>query len=492
MLDGRRNILLKNGTAVALGNRGVALLSALLAAGGKAVSKDDLLQAAWQTTAIEESNLSVQIASLRKALGRRKDGGEWIVTVQRFGYQFVDAELSTPSAAVAPEPPETPLLAVLPFANLSSDPEQQFFADGLAEDLITELSKIRGLRVIARHSSFAYRNTPSGSGDIAKALGVQFVVEGSVRRSSDRVRINVQLVNMRENAAIWADKFDGGLEDVFKLQDEVVAKISSALSGLLPVQGRSVSRRAPNLEAYDLFVRGRLMSLQSPEDNLAARPLLERACKLDEGFAEAHAWLAMNLNFGWMYCNEADCRPRVQMLAEKAVALDPGNADAHVVLGYVRVFNGAAELDLGRQEFTQALAINPSHADAWIFSADLDVLEGQPQRALQSAQRAFGLNPHPPPYYYWLLSWILYAGRQYQQIVDMAERDKPEAIGFKRNHAAALAQLGRANEAKAAAQEFLKLVPNFTIGSWISTLPFRRPEDARHFIEGYRKAGFPD
>lgn len=478
---------------VAIGQRGLALLDALVAAGGRAVSKDDLLLAAWQTSVIEESNLSVQIAALRKALGRKRDGSDWIATVQRHGYQFVDQAAPSPSTPFGHESSDaTELsLAVLPFVNLSADEEQKYFADGLAEDLITELAKSGGLRVIARHSSFAYRDTAMSAAEIAKSLNVQFVVEGSVRRSTDRVRINVQLVDIKKDSPVWADRFDGSLRDIFALQDEVVEKIRIATSLVLPTVAKPPSRRTPNLEAYDHFVRGRFFSLQSPEDNRMARPLLERACALDDGFAEAHAWLAMNLNFGWMYCYEEDHRLRVQGLAEKAIVLDPGNADAHVVLGYVLIFNGRAQLREGREQFDEALQFNPSHADAWLFSADLGVLEGDSQRSLAAARRAFQLNPMPPPYYHWLLSWILYAARRYEDVAAIAEREKPQAIGFMRNHAAALAQLGRDVEAREVARQFLQLVPQFTIRSWIETLPFQNRQDARHFIEGYEKAGFP-
>jgi TolB-like protein len=494
VFDGKHRVLLKNGAPIAIGQRGIALLEALIAADGRNVSKDVLLRAAWGTDAIEESNLSVQIAALRKALGRKNDGSEWIMTIQRLGYQFVNRELPPKSTSqiesTAPTKEEKPAVAVLPFTNLSTDEEQKYFADGLAEDLITELSKSDRLTVIARHSSFSYRESAASTGDIASALGVTFLVEGSVRRSQDRVRISVQLVDAKANSPIWADRFDGQLEDIFKLQDEVVAKIIVSIVNVMPTSASELRQPTTSLEAYDLFVRGRLFSLQSPEENRFARPLLERACALDPQFAEPHAWLAMNLNFGWMYCYEQDCGPRVQALAEKAIALDAKNADAHLVLGYLSIFNGGADLDTGREQFRIARTINPNHADGHMFSADLAVLEGKPEQAFHDAERAFQLNPHPPSYYHWLFSWILYAGKRYEKIVEIAEREKPQAIGFQRNLAAALAQLGRVGEAHKQSQLFMLKVPQFTIKSWIDTLPFQHDNDRQHFIEGYVKAGF--
>ena len=392
----------------------------------------------------------------------------------------------------SPAKPKGASIAVLPFANMSSDPEQEFFADGLSEDLITDLSKVPGLFVIARHSTFAYKGKQIDIRQAAKELGVIYVVEGSVRRSASRVRITVQLIEAAGGGHLWADRFDRNLEDVFELQDEVVGKIVSALSDALPKAAPLPKRRAPNMQAYDLFVRGRVLSMQSPEANIQARAQLERACAIDPTFAEAHAWLAMNLLFGWMYCYQPDSRERVLALARQAVALDPGNAEAHVILGNVLIFNGSGDLDGGRAHFDIALELNPNHADAWLFLADLDVLEGLMDEAVVVGRNAFRLNPHPPPYYHWLFGWVLYGARHYQEVVDTLSRAEAHAVGALRILAAALAQLGRMEEARDTARRFLAAVPDFTIGSWLESMPFRKPEDAAHFIEGYRKAGLPE
>ena len=213
-------------------------------------------------------------------------------------------------------PPGRASIAVLPFTNMSSDPEQEFFADGLSEDLITDLSKVNGLFVIARHSTFAYKGKAFDIRQAARELGVNYVIEGSVRRAASRVRITVQLIDASDGSHVWADRFDRNLEDIFALQDEVVRTIVGALAEALPGAHAPPKRRAPNLEAYDLFVRGRILSMQTPERNLAARPLLERACELDPDFADAHAWLAMNLLFGWMYCYQEDTSEQVLALAQ--------------------------------------------------------------------------------------------------------------------------------------------------------------------------------
>ncbi|TCU20332.1 adenylate/guanylate cyclase domain-containing protein [Rhizobium sullae] len=200
---------------------------------------------------------------------------------------------------------DKPSIAVLPFTNMSSDPEQEYFADGLAEDLITDLSKVPGLLVIARNSTFAYKGRSVDVRSVARDLRVRYVLEGSVRREKARVRINAQLIDATDSSHLWADRFDRDLADVFLLQDEVVHTIVSALSGVLPGAVIFSTRRTASLEAYDLFVRGRVLVIQSPESNRAAPPLLERAIELDPGFADAHAWLSMSHHFAWAYWLDA-------------------------------------------------------------------------------------------------------------------------------------------------------------------------------------------
>ena len=374
VFDSGRKILLKHGKPVAIGQKCLTLLEALLAAEGRVVSKSDLMDAAWQTMNIEESNLSVQIAALRKCLGNSGSGEEWIATVQRVGYQFVyhgeSKELS-----VSPDLPgasqfsgDKPSIAVLPFLNIGSDPEQDYFADGLAEDLITDLSKVPGLTVIARHSSFAYRGKQIDIRQIARELGVRYVVEGSVRRSATRVRINAQFIDATLNSHIWADRFDGDLTDIFQLQDEVVRKIVNALADVLPAARPTPKRRPPNIEAYDLFAKGRALSMHIAGRKQIGASIIGAGLKLDPGFAEAHAWLAMNMLFGWMYCYQENTCEKVMALARRAVSLDPANADAHVVLGYVLIFGGTGDLAGGREQIEIALKLNPNHRRRLDFS----------------------------------------------------------------------------------------------------------------------------
>jgi TolB-like protein len=217
---------------------------------------------------------------------------------------------------------DKPSIAVLPFVNMSSDPEQEYFADGLTEDLITALSRVSGLLVIARHSAFAYKGKPIDIRQVARELGVGFVVEGSVRRVVSRVRITFQLVSAADGTHLAADRFDRNLEDIFSLQDEVVEKIVAALSGALPKPYIRPNRRTPVIEAYDLFVRGRLLTLQSPQLAKTARPLFAEAIRLDPDFVEAYAWLAFSMMLHNVNWEREEPWEKIRGVAEQALSLD--------------------------------------------------------------------------------------------------------------------------------------------------------------------------
>jgi TolB-like protein/DNA-binding SARP family transcriptional activator/cytochrome c-type biogenesis protein CcmH/NrfG len=384
---------------------------------------------------------------------------------------------------------DRPSIAVLRFANLSSDLEQDYFADGLAEDLITDLSRIGGLLVIARHSSFAYKDRTIDARQAARELGVAYIVEGSVRRSASRIRIAIQLMETARGGYLWADRFDRDLEDVFAVQGEVASKIVAALADVLPSARVPPKRRAPSIEAYDLFVRGRVLTVQSPHTTRAALPLLEKTIALDPDFAEAHAWLAMNLTFQWIDGRDYE-RERVLAAADRAVSLDPGNADAYFMRGYALAYSG--NLAAGLEQFELALKSNPNHADAWLFLTDLKVFDGRPQEAIRAVEKAFELNPHPHATYHWLRGFAFYAARHYEEAVRALDHEECRGNGSQRILAAALAQLGRLEEARDVARQFMNDYPEFTMGGWARTQPFRAPGDLDHFIAGYAKAGLPE
>lgn len=498
LLDVERNLFFDRDSPIALGTRGLALLRALVTAKGQVVTKGELMDAAWPNTNVEESNLTVQIAQLRKRLGTSADSEEWIATVPRTGYRFA-GRLQLVSASTAFQTPDSlgpqsmqkASIAVLPFNNMSSDPEQEYFAEGLSEDLITDLSKIPGLLVIARNSSFAYKGRPLDVRQVARELGVRYIIEGSVRRAASQVRINAQVIDAVDHSHVWADRFDRDLADIFALQDEIVDKIVTALAGALPSAPPIAARRPTNIEAYDLAVRGRTLSLRSPDEARAGRSLLAQAIALDPTFAEAHAWLAQGHMAAWAFLGEPMENHRRSALeaGRRAVFLDPENADAHANLGYVLVFDG--KRDEGGAELDTSLRINPNHADAWVYSGELAALRDEAVQGIERIHQGFRLNPYSPSWYYWILGYAQFAAGRYEDAVATLRHEATHRTGSQRVLAAALAQLGRIDDARREARDFMTMVPNFSAREWASTQPFKNETDLQRFLDGYLKAGLP-
>jgi len=320
--------------------------------------------------------------------------------------------------------PSKPSIAVLPFTNMSSDPEHEHFADGLTEDLITDLSQAPGLFVIARSSSFAYKGKPGDVRTVARDLGVRYVLEGSARRAAGRMRLNVQLIDATGGGQLWAGHFDRSLDDIFKVQDEVVAKIVDALVGELTAAQIPERKRPANLEAYDLCVRGRALISQSPLSGREARLLFERAIALDPGFAEAHRWLAVVLQTASLWGDPMEPDRRLALVtAQKAAELDPNDAGNRWVFGIVLTREQRwTEADA---EFAAALELDPNNADAWVFSSELMVLSGRPAEAIVDIQKALRLNLGRRR---WIAPGLLVHESVEQRFADAALQYKPSNL----------------------------------------------------------------
>ncbi|MBB3393065.1 TolB-like protein/Tfp pilus assembly protein PilF [Rhizobium sp. BK275] len=489
VLDPDAGTLLRNDDPVAVGHRGVRLLAAFVGRPGEILGKAELMDAAWPGMAVEEGNLTVQIAQLRKLLGPAEDGGEWISTVPRIGYRFTGTIRQFAGAKRKSLPlPDKPSIAVLPF--VGSDPGQDFFADGLTEDLITDLSRIPGLFVIARNSAFAYKGKAMDVRDIADELGVRYLLDGSARRAAGRVRINAQLVDALAGEHLWAERFDRSLDDIFAVQDEVTGRIVEALLGRL--RTLPPRNRPRNLEAYDLCVRARTLMDDAPQTARETQLMLTRAISLDPDYAEAHRWLALNHWMGWVHSGgpTEENRSVALELARKAVALDPNDAGCRWVLAYLLAYERSfAEADA---EFEKAIALDPNEADTWAALSDIAVLAGRIDEGLQHIGKAFRLNPFPASWYYLTLGQAQYAAGDYEAVVETLRRDETYRTSSRRFLAAGLAQLGRLDEARAEVDLFLVANPQFSIGHWAETEPFRDAGTLAHFVDGYRKAGFPE
>ncbi|MGZ2440639.1 TolB-like protein/Tfp pilus assembly protein PilF [Sinorhizobium medicae] len=491
VLDPGAGTLLRNDDHIAVGYRGVKLLAALVGQPGEILSKAELIEAAWPGRVVEEGNLTVQIALLRKLLGPAADRGEWIVTVPRVGYRFAKSVEQLGGAKREALPlPEKPSIAVLPFVNLSKDPDQESFADGLTADLITDLSRTPGLFVIARNSVFAYKAKTMEVREIARDLGVRYLLQGSARRAAGRARINAQLVDAMSGEHLWAERYDRSLDDIFSVQDEVTGKIVKALLGRL--RAPTPRNRPKNVEAYDLCVRARKLMDDSPQTAREAHLMLTRAVSLDPEYAEAYRWLAINHWMGLVHSGGPTVSSRgiALELARKAVAIDPGDAGCRWVLAYLLAYDQRfTEADA---EFAKAVELDPNEADAWAALSDITVLAGQVEEGLDHIRRAFRLNPFPASWYYLTLGQAQYAAGEYEAAVETLRRDETYRTSSRRFLAASLAQLGRLDEARAEVELFLVGNPHFTIRHWAATEPFRDAATLEHFVLGYHGAGLPE
>jgi len=391
--------------------------------------------------------------------------------------------------------PSKPSIAVLPFVNMTGDPEQAFFSDGISEDIITSLSKFRELFVISRHSSFAYRDKDADAPTVGRALGVRYVLQGSVRASGNRARISVQLVDTSSGRHLWAERYDRELTDAFAVQDEVTELIVATISQRLAAteRGRSGSAGTGDFEAYGLLMRGhRLMFTGGREDNREARRMFEKAIERDPEFARAYAGLSMTHILDWRYDWSADPDQSLKKaleLAKRAVAMDAGNARAHAALGFAYLYTQHTSLAVGCYE--RALALNPNDADIMVEFADVLTYDNRPTEAVKLIERAMRLNPYFPDWYLWYLADAYYTLGRYEDAIATLQRMQDPTEG-RRILAASYAQLGRFEEAHAQAALVLKQQPDFTIRKWAKKQPDQDPSGLDHYLAALRAAGLPE
>jgi TolB-like protein len=517
VLDPDRRELTRGSEVVAIGPQVFDLLLYLIRNRAHVVSKDDVLDAVWSGRIVSESTLTSHINAVRKAIGDSGEAQHLIRTIARKGFRFVGVVSETqspatpdlpttvpapPDQAPAPALPDKPSIAVLAFQNLSGDPEQEYFADGVVEDIITALSRIRWLFVIARNSSFTYKGRAVDVKQIGRELGVRYVLEGSVRKAANRVRITGQLIDATTGAHLWAERFEGTLDDIFELQDQVAASVVGAIAPQLERAEIERAKRKPteNLNAYDYYLRGTANLNQGTREAIdEALSLFEKAIQLDPDFASAYGtaawcyfWRKVN---GWMIDRPHEiaegsrlARRAIELGRDDAVALTrSGHALAHLV----------GDIDGGIALLDRAVMLNPNLAAGWFLGGFLRVWHGETDSAIQHFERAMRLSPLDPEIYRMQAGMAvahLFAGRfdTASSWAEKASKDLPSFLMVVGIVAASHALAGRPDEARRAMDRLRELDPALRISDLRDWLSIRRPEDLATFAEGLRRAGLPE
>ena len=476
---------------VPIGSRALEVLHTLVERSGDLVSRDDILAAVWPGTVVEGSNLPVQIAALRRVLNEGRADGSCIQTIASRGYRFV-TPVTRASAEAGLPLPDKPSIAVLPFANLSGDPEQEYFADGMVEEIITALSRITWLFVIARNSSFTYKGQAVDVKRVGRELGVRYVLENSVRKAGQRVRIAAQLIDATTGAHLWADRFDGSLEDVFDLQDEVASSVTGIIEPTLQEAEirRSSERPTSDLTAYDLYLRAYEMFFSSARQIPEALRLLERAIARDPNYGPALAWAAV--------CCHRMCTDRSSIDPEmdsrkgadfgrralQSADDDPGTlANAALALSYFGEDLGTMIALVDR-----ALALNPSFARGWYIGGILRLFAGQPDQAIECGEASLRLSPRGK---FGQVFAVIGAGLLFSQRFDealpkllLATQDDPSFPIAYRYLAACYAHMGLLDEAREVVTRLRAITPVVMPRA----TPFRNPAHRELLLSGLRLA----
>jgi adenylate cyclase len=417
-----------------------------------------------------------------------------------FRVRFEPASKAAPegaqnAAVVANAVAKKPSIAVLPLVNMSGDPEQEFFADGLSEDIITELSRFRDLLVISRNSTFVHKGKAVKVQEVAREFGVDYVLEGSVRKAGDRVRVTVQLIDAETDRHIWAERYDRQLEDIFAIQDEMTRAIVATLPGRVEAatHDRAKRKRTDNLAAYECVLAAKVLHHRSVrEDNAQAQRLLDRALELDANYAHAHAWKACVLGQTWIYgwCEDADAALR-QVVAELeiALALDDNDSDVHRILAAVNLTRDDHDKAAYHQE--RALALNPNYDLIVVQQGELLTWLGRPEEGIDWIRKAMRLNPYHPERFWSHLGRACYCAEKYADAAEAFSRITRPDHTHHAFLAATFAQMGNAVAATAHAAEVIKRMPEFSVAASLATQHYKFEADRKRHEAGLLKAGLP-
>ena len=510
-LDTGRRELFRGDSQVALQPQVFDLLVYLAQNRDHVVSKDDLIALVWGGRIVSDSTLTSRINAARTAVGDDGKRQKLIRTIPRKGFRFVgdltEQPDDDPAVAAPAEPdqparqtlpaPDRPAIAVLAFDNMSDDRGQEYFSDGISEDIITALSRVRWFFVIARNSSFVYKGRAVHIGQVAEELGVRYVVEGSVRRSGGRVRITAQLNDVATGSHVWAEHYDRDLTDVFAVQDEITNAIVAAIEPqIYAAENFRATRKPPSsLDAWDLVMRALSHYWRvTRDDHIAAQSLLEQAIELDPNYGQALSVLATSLMFGvhlgWTDIGVAV--PRAERAALAAIQADGEDPWAHTALG--SVYFSTRRLDDSLAEFELALRLNPNFSVAQGYYALALSYAGCWQDSFDAAQRAIRLSPRDPSLaiYHGIAAYAQFIGGNYAEAIERSReaiRHRGDLTGAYRVLTVAAGMAGETEIAAAALQELRRVQPNISL-AWIADrLPWKLDADREHYLEGFRRAG---
>jgi len=523
-LDPKRRELWRGPDRVSLEPQVFDLLHYLVRNRDHMVSKEDLIAGVWDGRIVSESTLSSRITAARQAIGDSGEEQRLIRTVPRKGFCFIGAVqqveeyvegvakpvLSAKGDGTARPQlqqatlslPNKPSIAILPFANISRDPEQEYFVDGIVEEITTALSQFRWLFVIARSSSFTYKGRVVDVKQVGRELGVRYVLEGSVRRAANRVRITAQLIDTAIGAHLWADRFEGGLEDIFDLQDKLAENVVGAIGPKLEQAEIERARRKPteSLDAYDHYLRGMAsFHRMNRTANEEARQSFQRAIELDADFAAAYGmaaycfvWRKTN---GWVVDRGQDIAEAAR-LAQRAAELGKDDAVALGTAGF-SLAHVVGDLDGGAAMIVRARALNPNLATLWLFSGWIKTYLSEPDTAIEHLAHAMRLSPFDPQSFatHLVIGFGHFIAGRYDEAslwADKALREQPNFAGAARVAAASHAFAGRLEQARKAMARLRQIDPALRVSNLKDVTPLRRPEDLARYAEGLRKAGLPE
>jgi TolB-like protein/Flp pilus assembly protein TadD len=498
-LDLGRSELRRNGQPVAIEPQVFDLIAYFAANPGEILTRDDLIGAVWGGRIISESTISTRINAVRNVLGDDGVAQRIIRTISRRGFRFE----SKTSASIGPDSvalPDKPSIAVLPFLNLSNDPDQAYFSDGITDDIITDLCRYDELFVIARHSSFTYRDTATPTAQIARELGVQYLAEGSVRRVVDRVRVTVQLIDPWAGNQLWAERYDRELEDIFAVQDEITAVIVNTLAGQIARQHykRVLTKRPEAVVAYDHVLKASEHALKvAPEDNSLARAEAEMAIQIDPTFARAHAILSLtHVNEGnnFWTAHPKESFGSAFEAANAAVKADERDPWAHAMHGISELWHNRA-CDRAVSDMQRALELNPNNSYIRGLFSYVLAFANQADRALIEIDVALRMNPYAPAIFQGFRGRALLIQRRIVEALPCLQEmvtlmpGHSNALGYV---AVAFSAAGRKDEARAVAETLRISNPNYTCSALRRFLPFQESSDRDFIVDMLSCAGLPE